>query len=476
MSSERPEVLFAHAYFVAEDRRPFGLLHPLPPLQPAQLAAWLAEEADARGELWDPTFRFGCACFDVAVSRLRPQIAWLHTHPTTREVARRMIVQARNSGAAVVAGGPDASLRPSIYLEAGADVVVAGEGEAEMLALLMALRANEYSPTPEALARVPGIHYLDEHGTIRRGVGQARPVDLERIPWPMREPEQTRIHLERWLDHGRARTLAVASARGCPIRCSFCSQRIFGRPYRRRAPIDVVDEMADLAERFEVDQLRFCDELFLFDRHWLREFAGLLAERDLRIPFEGTAHALHVDAATVELLAGVGLARLDLRAASGSDRLMDHLGWSYRPADIYRAASEIKRTGVQLDLQVLVGIPGESRSDLEATLEMVGIIEPGGVDITRVDPGSPALFRMDWERVVEGSMARRGLDEPPLPPAILDAAVAWMRSVGPAGADPMDTAPGLLSRLRLPLLRALLRFAPVALLPSRPTARRLPSP
>jgi hypothetical protein len=462
--SDRPEVLFTHAYFVEDDRRPFALLHPLPPLQPAQVAAWLAQEAGASVELWDPTFRFGAACFDVAVSRIRPRIAWIHTHPTTRRAALTMIELARHSGAAVVAGGPDASLRPSVYLKAGADAVVPGEGEGPTLALLLALRSAHYRPAPELLARVPGLWYRDPHGTIRQGAGKPRPADLLRLPRPLRDPEQTRIHLERWLDHGRPRTLALSSARGCPNRCGFCSQRIFGRSYRRRAPQDVVQEMVELTERFEVDQFRFADELFLFDRHWLREFAAGLRARSLRVAFEGTAHASHLDPATVQLLADVGLERLDLRAASGSNALLERLGWSYLPADVYRAAAAIKRAGVRLDLQVLVGLPGEGRTDLLQTLEMIRIVDPGGVDITRVDPGSPALFRMDWERVIAGPVLRLAREHPPLPGPVLDAAVRWMRTVGPLGAQPGERSDGLLTWLRRPLLSALIRLAPARLL------------
>jgi len=470
--TDRPEVLFTHAYFVEEDRRPFALLHPLPPLQPAQVAAWLVQEADASVAMWDPTFRFGTACFDVAVSRIRPRIAWIHTHPTTRRNALQMVEEARHSGAAVIAGGPDASLRPSTYLKAGADAVVPGEGENKTLGVLLALRTNHYRPTPELLARVPGLLYRDAHGTIRQGAGKARPADLQRIPPPLRDPKQTRIHLERWLDHGRPRTLALSSARGCPNRCSFCSQRVFGRSYRRRAPEDVVKEMAELLELYEVDQLRFADELFLFDRHWLREFASRLRSRSIRVAFEATAHASHLDPATLELLAEVGLVRVDLRAASGSHGLMDRLGWSYRPADVYRAAAAIRRAGVQLDLQVLVGLPGETREDLLETLEMIRIVEPVGVDITRVDPGSPALFRMDWERVIAGPVLALARDNPPLPAPVLEAAVSWMRSVGPAGAEARELPEGWLGWLRRPLLSALVRLAPLRLM----GRKRLPEP
>ncbi len=452
------EVLFAHAYLVAQDKRPLGFMHPLPPLQPAEVAAWLQQEAGAAVRVWDSTFRLSLESFEVACSRGRPRMAWIHTHPTTRSSALELMAIARRTGAVVVAGGPDAGLRPEEYLRGGADAVVPGEGEDATLQLLLALRAAHHRPSPELLDRVPGLHYLDDQGQLRRSAGKARTIDLERLPWPLREPDSTRIHLERWRDHRKYRPLALASARGCPLPCGYCSASVFGRPYRRRAPREVADEVRRLADRFEFDRLVFTDEVFLFDRLWLREFADALKSGP-RVPFEGCAHpgALPVD--LLARLAEAGLTRVELDAASGSSRLLSSLDWSYGPADVYRAVSAVRGAGINLGLRVMVGLPGEDRSDLDATMEMVRVAGPDGVEVTRVDPGSPALFRKDWERVVGGPLAER--TERRLPRPVLQTAADWLLlNGGNEPDDPTAASRGLMSRVRRPLLRAAIRLLP----------------
>ena len=459
--SDRPEVLFAHAYLLAQDTHPIGSMHPLPPLIPAEAASWVEQETGARVELWDSTFRLDVRSFDVVVSRLRPRITWLFTHPTTRDSAMRMVGLARNAGAVVVAGGPDAQLRPNPYLRAGADAVVGDEGEDATSELVRALRSAHWRASPELLGRIPGLQYLDDHGTVRQGAGKSRLVDIARMPRPLRGGDQTRIHLERWAALGLPRTLAVRSGRGCPANCGFCTRAVFGHPYRRRAPQDVVDELEDLTRDFDVGRFRFADELFLFDSHWLREFAAEIRKRDLQIQFEGTAHPATLDRDVLGPLAEAGLVRLELHAASGSDQLLKTLDWSYRPAAVYAAAAAIREAGLGLGLQVFVGLAGESRADLDASMEMVRIVRPDGVEVTRVDPGSPALFRKDWQRMVEGPYAQRGRSEPRLPSTALDSAVAWMRSVGSREGDAVaDRARGLLARAGRPLLRAWVRLAP----------------
>ena len=479
--SDRPEVLVTHAYYLSRDSRGRGALYPLPPLQPSQLAAFLTQQGEAHVSQWDSTFRVDPSSFDVAVSRIRPLVIWLYTHPTTRSDALAMLESARRSGAAVLACGPDSDLHPSLYLEGGADAVIPALGmESATLRALLALRAGHYRPEPETLSQVPGIAYLDRSLKYCRNEGKSLEIDLEELPWPEREPVQTRIHLERWLDHHSVRLLALSSSQGCPLPCGFCSNSVFSRPYRRRSPGDVVAEMVEMVTSFDVDRLVFADEVFLFDSHWLTEFARELIDRDLHISFEGSAHPGSLDAGVIGVLVEAGLVRVELDAASGSDALLRNLEWGYAPSDVYRSVAELRKAGVEVGLRVLVGLPGEGRAELDATMEMVQIIEPVGVEVTRVDPGSPALFRKDWQRVVAGPLLESAVNSSTLAGPILESAVDWMTAVGaPGNHDPIDQAKSYLQRIRAPVLRALVRA-----LPSWPGSstrvwkrrRRLPGP
>ena len=454
--TDSPEVLFTHAYFVAHDARALGWMHPLPPLQPAYVAAWVASRGNRSVDVWDPTFRAGESAWEVAVSRLRPSIVWLYVHPTTRSEAAVMVATARKAGSAVLVGGPDARLRPEFYLRAGADAVVLGEGEAGTLAAVLALRAARYRPSPEVFHPVPGLVHLDAARELRFSPGRAQPVELGELPRPLRDASQTRIHLDQWRDLRSFRPLPIDSARGCPVSCGFCTNTVFGRPYRRRDPADVVAEMGELVDEFEIDRFVFTDEVFVFDRHWLTEFAGAMRQWRGRVPFEATASPALLDRESLRLLGKAGCVRIDLDAASGSERLLKSLDWRYGTADIYGAAGAVREAGIQMGLRVVVGVGGETRSDLEATMEMVEIIQPDGVEVTRVDPGSPALFRKDWERVVAGPIAERSETDPPLPGPVLDAAVAWMNDEGRSATD----APPFLQGLKRPLLRAMVRVLP----------------
>lgn len=455
----QPEVLFAHAYMLGLDHRRHGALHPLPPLEPSEIAAFIAEKALTAVETWDPTFRRDLGSFEVAVSRLRPRVAWLYTHPTTRETGTRFCAVARGAGAMVIAAGPDALLRPALYLRSGADAVVLGEGENATLDLVLALRTSDYRPSAEVLAHIPGICWMDDHGTLRYSAGSERAVPIEQLPRAYRDPESTRVHLDRWLAVKQHRQLAVRSARGCPVSCGFCTNTVFGRPYRRRTPSDVVAELVDLSDRFPVERFVFTDEMFVFDPMWIADFCKEVERSGRTLRFGASGHPATLDKASIHALARAGLERLELDAASGSSRLLNKLGWSYDPSAIYRAATVLRAAGIELGLQVLVGLPGEAREDLDATMQMVSIINPQGVEVTRVDPDSPALFRKDWARVVEGPYADLAKKEGVLPAPVLDAAGSWLATYGETGQN-LSIPARMMRAARRPLLRAAVRALP----------------
>ena len=461
MNSSSPEVLLAHAYFIAKDPRRLEHQHPLPPLQPKYVAAWLVERVGSDVSLWDPTFRDDVSAFEVHVSRKRPRVTWIYTHPTTRASCQEMIRVARRAGSVVIAAGPDATLTPQRYLDQGADMVVPGEGEAAAEGILRSLRANGYRYDKDRLAHVPGVVLSDERGRASGPRIEAPLIDIHDLPRPLRIPATTAIHLERWDSLIGYRPLALASSRGAPQQCPHCSSSVFGATYRRRDPDDVIAEMGELTETHDVNHFVFADDVFARDPHWISEFCEGWRRLPRPQPFEGFATPSSTEPAAVRALADSGCMRLELLAVSGSERLLRELEWRHRTTHIYRLASEIRDAGMRLDLTVLLGLPGETPADLAATLEMVRVINPDGVETIRVDPGSPAHYRKDWEWVVGPHLKELGRERGTAPLPLVAAADTWLRSfgVGRGGVGtPRHTSPQ--QRVLGPILRTVLRHTP----------------
>lgn len=161
---------------------------------------------------------------------------------------------------AIVVGGWHAGDCPEEFLEAGADVVVHGEGVAVIVPLLEALAAN----TP--LTSIPGISY-HHHGAIRRNspefVSVSQP-ELEALP-------DANFDLVRY---ARLKVVPISRTWGCSGRCRFCRVR---QAPRARSPQRFVGEIKALVSKghrqfFVVDD-RVEEDLPGFTA-WLQQLAA----------------------------------------------------------------------------------------------------------------------------------------------------------------------------------------------------------
>ena len=128
-------VLFTHGHLLRFDRKQHAIGKPYPPLGTITAAAYLR----ARGHdvaLFDPMLDDDITGFAAALTRVAPTLVVIYDDWFTkmclgrmREAALAMTRQARAVGARVVISGHDAADAPDVYLAAGADYVVVGEGE-----------------------------------------------------------------------------------------------------------------------------------------------------------------------------------------------------------------------------------------------------------------------------------------------------------------------------------------------------------
>jgi radical SAM superfamily enzyme YgiQ (UPF0313 family) len=161
----------------------------------------------------------------------------------------------------------------------------------------------------------------------------------------------------------------LITARGCPYTCNWCSHTVFGHTHRRRRPDEVVEEVAWVREAYAPDQLWYADDVLTIHPRWFLEYAGLLKQRGLRIPFECISRADRLNEATVEALAEMGCARLWIGAESGSQRILDAMDRRAEVPDIQRKTRMLQAKGIEVGMFIMLGYEGEGQADIEATVE-----------------------------------------------------------------------------------------------------------
>src|SRR6266700_5034240 len=152
-------ILFAHGHLLCFDTKQFAIGKPYPPLATITAAAHLR----ALGHdvaLYDPTLDEDTRGFAAALARVDPQVLVLYDDvfnwftkmclTRMREAALDMVRKARARGVRVIVSGHDAADAPQVYLGAGAEFIVVGEGEitlGELLARMSGPGVEAGAPT-----------------------------------------------------------------------------------------------------------------------------------------------------------------------------------------------------------------------------------------------------------------------------------------------------------------------------------------
>ena len=132
----------------------------------------------------------------------------------TKRTVLRMIAACRAEGLPVVLGGPEPPYYAERYLEAGADVVVVGEGERTLEELLPRLGDP---PEHRDLSGVAGLVYRDAEGRVVRTPPRALIADLDAQPLPDRDAIELQPYLDAWRSPPRTRLAVAAHRAGLPV-------------------------------------------------------------------------------------------------------------------------------------------------------------------------------------------------------------------------------------------------------------------
>jgi radical SAM superfamily enzyme YgiQ (UPF0313 family) len=279
------DILLSHGYFIAEDEHEQQIMKPYPPLGLLYISSHLKAKGFAV-DLYDTTF-VTLADFEAYVQRERPSLVGLYCNLMTKHNILRQIEMCKAVGAKVVLGGPEPISYAEQYLNAGADIIVNGEGEETLEELIPHI--DRYGLNQ--LETVQGIVFRNGDGQVIRNPVRPQIQDLSAQPWPDREAIDMERYLENWKTHHGLSSVSLITARGCPFKCNWCSHTVFGHTHRRRTPEEVVEEVAWIGERYNPDQLWYADDVLTIHPRWFLEYAGLLKERGLHFPFECISRA-----------------------------------------------------------------------------------------------------------------------------------------------------------------------------------------
>jgi len=290
----------------------------------------------------------------------------------------------------VVWGGLHPTMLPEqTLLNDFIDIVGIGEGERTIVELAKVLR--EHGMDPGELAKVSGIAFKSDGKVIRtRPRPFIKDLDDLHLAWH-------HVDIGRYFRSGKhyytdvgsqfwgEKIAAILTSRGCPWRCKFCyNQFVNKRTFRPQSVQRVIRDIQHYRERYGITAIIFEDDCFFANKERALEIV-----RHIGIPWSCSIRANYLAKwgdDFVRELSRYNCAELRIGAESGSQRVLDMMNKDITVDQIRVAAQLCLKHGIKVSLGFMVGIPGESWSDVLQTLDLMDELEKMGSGIAVTGP------------------------------------------------------------------------------------------
>jgi len=295
----------------------------------------------------------------------------------------------------LIAGGVLSSAHELLLANTPIDVICMREGEITAVKIFQALESGERD-----FGGLNGVSFLKD-GKVIRTEPESYIPDLDTIPLPdyslidvetyaedaMKDFFFSRDPSSRAFYKKGMRVFNLKTARGCTNACSFCYRHFTG--YRQHSVDYVIRHIRYLKEKYNIHFFRFGDELFTRDTGWVMAFSRALLENDLKIRY--IVHGVRADTVSTPMVAALkvsGCAAAFIGFESGSENVLAAMRKNVSVEHNINAVRIFKEAGLDLLVQTVIGMPGETDETISETAEALvkSGVDPEWVGITFAQP------------------------------------------------------------------------------------------
>lgn len=302
-------------------------------------------------------------------------------------------VKARRLNSQTVIGGAHASALPRQCVKlAGLDFAVVGAGECAMISML------------NGNCDVPGVYYPDD-GLVK-GYGTGQCPDMDNLPIPAYDLLPNDSIVSHGLVTDEVGTV-VTMSRGCPFNCAFCSHAIWGHRVYYYPAWWFKKNVHYLVESYGVTEVRFVDELFMFNDRYKEAMCTL---KEFGLKWRTHIRADMVTEELVKYMADCGCVELAFGVESGSQRILDHIKKGIKVEENTRAVKLTQQAGMCAKSYLIIGLPGESWDTVSESIKWLLAARPDKSTLSTYQPlpGSEvfdhpddfdiSIFDRDWSK------------------------------------------------------------------------------
>ncbi len=264
----------------------------------------------------------------------------------------------RKSRARIIAGGSGFNFFSEDWL-AFLEIETGLRGESEASFPLLLSRLSRGEP----LTGIPGSVIMKGDRVL------AEPGDaienLDAVAMPAYELFDTEQY------NGMKIPWGISTKRGCSFECIHCSAGMDFR-YRLKSPARVAEEIKYVMRVTGSKRVNFSDNSFNCPITHAKSVCRQIIDQGLEVRWRsGTFKPLGFSREFCSLLKASGCSFVGLAMETGSPRMLSNLNRGYRVEDIITALDNLRDSGMDFGVSILVGAPGETMASVRETIRLV---------------------------------------------------------------------------------------------------------
>ena len=294
------------------------------------------------------------------------------------------VIKGRVKDATVVLVGPPASQSSEEMLSKdGIDVVARFEYEFTLRELARVLESGGNIAGVRGISYKQGgkvMHNPDRESTTAR--------DLDKMPFVSRVYKKHLNVRDYFLGSSLYPEVQIFAGRGCPHQCTFCSwpETFTGRKYRVRSAESIVDELEYIKKELsQVREVFVEDDTFTIDKKVVRATCDEIRRRNLNIVWSCNVRA-EFDYETMREMRQAGCRLIIVGFESGNDEILRNIKKGITAERMRKFNREAKKAGLIVQGDFIIGLPGETQETVKQTLNFIGELRPGILQVSVATP------------------------------------------------------------------------------------------
>lgn len=306
-----------------------------------------------------------------AVLAERPRIIGMSTYTAYADMAKYAVKEIKSAlkDCVVVLGGHHAfQARGELLKETPADIIAIGEGEVTFQEICDAVLKDG------PLDDIKGI-YFNRNGEAHYTGDRDFARNLDDLPMPAYEyfpMDAYHGHFYRKWTSGHRKPFAnIITSRGCPFRCGFCSNVMWGKSVRFQSPERVMREIDHLVKNYRIRQMTFFDDTFTLDMTRAHKICDMLIERDYGLDIQCSTRVDSLDEDLVKKMARSGFTWFSIGIESGNDRILKKIQKGQAVTRCSEVLRSIAENSMAVYGNIILGYPEEDKRTMKDSLSFI---------------------------------------------------------------------------------------------------------